>query len=870
MHGSNQSVEEAAFELGVTVSPVRTHIKHLRQKIGDAFFAPCGCKSSSVAAAAGCHLMSFFQSYCANTFFKERIMKLQLKRLSLAFAHAAFIGLAGCGGGGGTTAVVPVPVPVPPVVSTTTNVTTTVIDGALQNALVCVDKNWNGVCDAGETQGRTDAAGKVTLVVPNADVGLYPVVAVVGTDAVDADLHPIPTGYTLTSPAGNAAVVSPLTAMVHETMQSAGLTAAAAEQLLQAQTGVTVSLFADFTTPAAKAAAATSTSPNAATLARMVVVTTHEQNKAVAAAGALGTAPVGSATPITQADLNKVVAQKILEMLPSILAIVTDPANTTPAAVEAALKTALAPAGSLAGDLLTLAPVQIAVGVNKAPVVADTPTAGFNLAMLNYTDASNWASRSFTGSLVQATPNPDKTRFVDRRARKNTGVLATWNLGGTPQTQANLHWTGSAWENCALNFESTSSLPDANGVRTTNYCNNYATSSNTRLNVDVSNRPMIDVYNEITAANYTDIFFADAATALGTATFPDGSTMRYQTTTDLTKAFGYSPGTGSFVFNYSAALATGGDSRTQPANTGCNLPEFQVGPTIPTTTLDGLVTAFGGQPCLFGQGSLVSGPTTFYEGGTQSATFTSKVFSNNTISIGTIGTVALNSAPTAFYTGNKLIRLGFQGTGTNAVTYYSCDQRYGNGSVRNCSVIGTGAYSITSLSDGSRVMEFSNPPTTPFTFNRAFVERNGRVYYGYKDKLTVTKSVRFTTTAANALFTQLAMPTIDPDLPMALTATSYQGTWDATDPSSTTVGNGTVVVFNATGTYSCTDKPTNTPFSCTLVVTPVAGGNSVTADIVLTNLGSGSVSTGTLNFLTGTGSGTYTLPAPGNFVVTRR
>jgi hypothetical protein len=74
--------------------------------------------------------------------------------------------LTGCGGGGGGGTPTPPPV-------TTTNVATRVVDGPLRNALVCLDKNVNGICEAGEPQARTDASGSATLVVDNADVANF-------------------------------------------------------------------------------------------------------------------------------------------------------------------------------------------------------------------------------------------------------------------------------------------------------------------------------------------------------------------------------------------------------------------------------------------------------------------------------------------------------------------------------------------------------------------------------------------------------------------------------------------------------------------------------------------------------------------------
>ncbi|MGS0758199.1 hypothetical protein ACVBEH_27995, partial [Roseateles sp. GG27B] len=79
--------------------------------------------------------------------------------------------------------------------------TISVIDGAIKGALVCLDANGNGACDAGETQGSTVADGTVTLTMAAADAGKYNVLALVGTDAVDADHGPVTTAYSLRAPA---------------------------------------------------------------------------------------------------------------------------------------------------------------------------------------------------------------------------------------------------------------------------------------------------------------------------------------------------------------------------------------------------------------------------------------------------------------------------------------------------------------------------------------------------------------------------------------------------------------------------------------------------------------------------------------------
>lgn len=55
------------------------------------------------------------------------------------------------------------------------------------------------------------------------------------------------------------------------------------------------------------------------------------------------------------------------------------------------------------------------------------------------------------------------------------------------------------------------------------------------------------------------------------------------------------------------------------------------------------------------------------------------------------------------------------------------------------------------------MLRFANVPATASTLvdNRLFVERGGKVYYGYRDKLRVDHAVRLNTEAMDALLGQL-------------------------------------------------------------------------------------------------------------------
>lgn len=363
-------------------------------------------------------------------------MKFTCSNLLLTLAGTAAL-LTGCGGGGGST----VPETNTPALS---SVPVTVIDGAIKNATVCLDKNLNGACDSDEPSGKTDAAGNVILQVAAQDAGKFPILAQVGTDAVDADHGPVTTAFVMKAPADKPAVVSPLTTLVQTTIESSGASTAAAEAAVQAQIGLNVSLFQDFTK------SSTSESANLGTIARMVVVTTQEQTNTLA--GAVGTRAIdGSA--ITQVDLNKAIERKLLEVLPSIIAALADPrvqSAGTPAAKAQALTdlakelVASPTTGLTTTTLATL--VGIAKQVDSVADTATTATAGATLSGLNFSNVQNWFRRVFTSSVAQSTPDASSNvRFIDRRSRSTSGQTANWTAGGDPARQSDLHWNGTAW-----------------------------------------------------------------------------------------------------------------------------------------------------------------------------------------------------------------------------------------------------------------------------------------------------------------------------------------------------------------------------------------------------------------------------------------
>ena len=96
-----------------------------------------------------------------------------------------------------------------------------VLDGHIANALVCMDVNTNGRCDADEPYARSDAQGQFLLTFPSGTDG--PLLAVISAgQAYDDDSPgaPVNASYVMTSPSSAySADITPFTTLVRLTQE---------------------------------------------------------------------------------------------------------------------------------------------------------------------------------------------------------------------------------------------------------------------------------------------------------------------------------------------------------------------------------------------------------------------------------------------------------------------------------------------------------------------------------------------------------------------------------------------------------------------------------------------------------------------------
>jgi trimeric autotransporter adhesin len=665
---------------------------------------------------------------------------MKLTRLTYALAAAGFTStlLIACGGGGDDATVTPPVVIDPPAPTTSAQAVT--VAGLGAGALVCLDKNANGACEAGETQGTTGAEGTVTLAVPLADVGKYSVLVEVSGAAVG-------TAYSMVTPADKPAVVSPLTTLVATQAAAARQTTVDAEKNLQDRLGTSAPLMTDYSKSTDDA------SKYLGNVARTIVVATQKQLTDTAGAKAAD----GSAVP--KNDIVKAVNNGLVANLATVATQASDPAVTgaaTPAAKEAAIQAAAAVVATAVGLTPANTGAVVAVSALPAKVQSATPTADSSLRWFSFTDAGNYSYRQFNATAAQQTPVNGVNQFTEYRESKATATGAVTSFvqwgGGLNNAQRNsVTWTGTEWFDCPNDFVSETSVRDANGVNNSTYCKAFKGTGKTVVR-DVAGLKLVDVVKDIRAyplydnAGKFSAWGPDPvayATALN-VTFPAGSKVDYFTSQDVSAPDSYSPLGIDTVVAFNAGVSNGVAADCAKITTAAtNNAQYQVA----TPTLEKVVSSFIGKPCVY------TSATTLADTGEA----INEAWGTSTLNLGDVADPYTNAK--GFYrSGVKRLRASF--AAGNTVNYWLCLITASSAASRNCVTAGSGSYSIETLGD-ARVMRFAGVPANAaslLSFNRTLVERAGKVQYGTRNKLTSTNSVRMNKEATDALFAALGVP----------------------------------------------------------------------------------------------------------------
>jgi len=671
------------------------------------------------------------------------------------------------------------------------------VDGPLQGATACLDLDDDGACGSGEPASTaTDAQGRWTLRVPAGQAALHRVVVEVPATAIDADTGAaVGTAFTLAAPAGGDVAnvfVSPLTTLVQAHMDATGASRDEAAALVQAQAGLLATPLVDFGSDAATSR-----------VARLAQLTALRQM--IDLASLVGTTD-RTGSVITAAEVARQVRAGLLAQLPAVAAAAADPvlAATSGAALQATLQ---ATARMLAGEsAVTAATVRAGATARRLasepPFTQGEPTA--TLTALSFTDDNNWFMRSLQSSGTDTVADSNGyVRYYDVKQQSSGnaftgfGITRGWATGVPQDRSGDVHWSGTAWAGCPLGDRFISKLRDAEGRSRYDYCHGRSQGTTVRRVVDISGQRLVDIVRDTIRSfpnGSSGVSYAqwgpvgpngNGLERLGTDTFPTGSQIFYQTQTITGTAPAYDVRASNVVLAFNAAVSAGGDARATPS-LACNVAaQTAASAQVEVTSLELLISRMGGKPCIYNQGG--SAPNLSLN--------PDEWWGNSTVNLGDVtGANTLPANTGNFYNTTASVRVSFAATG-NGVTFYNCYRRpNGVGGPRNCSIIGAGTYAIQTLGD-ARVLTFSTMPARAqrLTYVRLFVERGGKVYYGYRDPLgSVDLDLRLNMQAANAVLRKLGLPPLMPVTPpgqatgdRAATLSTLKGVWGGTDTNDT-------------------------------------------------------------------------------------
>lgn len=350
----------------------------------------------------------------------------------------------------------------------------------------------------------------------------------------------------------------------------------------------------------------------------------------------------------------------------------------------------------------------LAIPALEAPTTAPATSGPFEiLRSFSFTDSANFTARVFAGdsSALDAQGNYS---VDDRRVIVSAGVEQ-------PFARNTLYWTGTEWYDCpssGVGALATSGTAPFTSI----FCRTYVDDRANSVTVTLAGRLISDVVQDIRWYSSKDGTFDYAnwgpspghADLVGKA-FPAGATMEYRGTQRRATPL---------------AIATGASSQVRVPPADSSVP-FNTWPFA--TTLEQFIGANPGDI----NGGPLNGSTAFFVHGT-----------------------TLPTAPSPELTTALQYRVAFDASGQKA-RFYSNNISATTGFTTNYVKLLDTTYTVETVG-GVRLLRFAAMPTgfeSEFLFARLYAERDGGVWYAFKDTVltTPTYSIRLNKTAKDAL-----------------------------------------------------------------------------------------------------------------------
>ena len=316
------------------------------------------------------------------------------------------------------------------------------------------------------------------------------------------------------------------------------------------------------------------------------------------------------------------------------------------------------------------------------------------LRSFTFTDLANYTWRILKGdsSVVDSTGH---YLVSEERGNISGGV-------STPFARGQLMWTGSEWYDCpssGTNIASVGTIAPFDSL----YCKSYLEERQSLVTLTLDGRRISDVVNDIRAYGSKDGSFdyggwgpsPSAHPTLASSFFPAGSTMEYRGL--LRKA---SPIT----------LGTAIDNKVRVAPAANTTAAFDTWPYA--TSLEEFIAKYPGDF----QGGSLNGNVAFWVHG-----------------------ITLAAAPSALYNRSFEWRVAFDANGQKA-RFYNNNRAASTGFTTNYVKLLDTTYTIETVG-GYRVLKFAAMPAgfeNDYLFQRMFGERDGAVWYAWKDAVPST------------------------------------------------------------------------------------------------------------------------------------